>query len=94
MDMKAELLSFGGHDVELRFVGLNVALKEKFERIGWKSATEDEVLKGLGEGRDMVYKLLKPAIVAPRILCDRGLDFGFDNVLVSDGATMWSREED
>ena len=94
MDMRAELRSYGGEDVELRFVGLIAALKKKFERVGWELATDEEALRGLGEGKDVVYELLKPAIEAPRIVSDSGLDFGFGNVLLGDGASTWSVEED
>lgn len=88
-EVKADLLVYGGEDVELRFVGLNEALKRRFERAGWQLASADEALKGLGEGRDVVHELLKPAIEAQRMVRDSGLDFGFGNVLMSDSGSVY-----
>lgn len=87
-EMKAELLAYGGEDVELRFVGMNDAVKKRFERAGWHLATSMEDMKGFGEGKDVLFELLKPAIEAPRTVRDSGLDFGFGNVLMSDAGSF------
>jgi sodium-independent sulfate anion transporter 11 len=35
-DIKTELRSYGGEQVEFRFVGMSKAVQKRFERAGWK----------------------------------------------------------
>ncbi|RDW82228.1 SulP family sulfate permease [Coleophoma cylindrospora] len=55
-DLKAELLSYGGESIELRFTGVGDSVRTSFERAGWI----------LGEdGRDGAFDTVADAILAP-----------------------------
>lgn len=92
-DMKAELIAYAGEDVEIRIVGMNAALKSRFKRAKWELATAEESMKGLADGKDAVWELLKPAIEAPRTVRDSGLDFGFGNVMMSESRSIYGDEK-
>jgi len=93
-DMKAEVLAYGGEDVEFRFVGLNESMKKKFQRTGWNLANAADAMNGFGEGRDVIFELLKPAIEAPKMVRDSGLDFGFGNVLMRETGSVYGVDRD
>jgi sodium-independent sulfate anion transporter 11 len=90
MDLRTEILAYGGEEVEFRFVGLSREVKKKFKRVGWELANSADMQKGFADkGMDTVYELLRPAIEAPRMVRDSGLDFGFGNNLM----TGWNNDE-
>lgn len=78
-DLKDELMAYSGDAIEIRFVGLNAALRKKFDRVKWPLGTWEESQIGLVPGIDILFEDLRDAVSAPRTVraSMNGLDFGF-----------------
>lgn len=70
-DLKNELRSYGGSCVEIRLVGLNKGVQERFKRAWWKlvSPYDDEEdattfeIEGQNETKDLIFDHLPHAIM-------------------------------
>lgn len=80
-DLKDAIMEYSGDAVEIRFVGMNPAVQEKFKRVGWPLGTYQESQIGLVAGIDIIFDDLRDAVAAPRSVraSMNGLDFGFRN---------------
>ncbi|PQE22125.1 sulfate permease protein [Rutstroemia sp. NJR-2017a BBW] len=78
-DLKYELMIYTGDSVEIRFVGMNAAVRKKFDRIRWPLGTWQESQIGLVVGIDITFEDIRDAAAAPRSIraSMNGLDFGF-----------------
>lgn len=72
MEIKNEVRAFAGRDVEIRFVGVNDAVKRRFERMGWKLGNPyEDTPEGQTSIEDDVAKL---------IVEEEKVDFAFDSL--------------
>ncbi|KAE9363771.1 sulfate permease-like protein [Stipitochalara longipes BDJ] len=90
-DIKHELRSYGGPRVEMRFVGLNKGVQNRFKRAGWKLAspydeedepqTVEEEIERLHETKDLIFEHLPHAVMYQPQGRPSITDFDFDDDL-------------
>ncbi|KAF1982030.1 hypothetical protein K402DRAFT_397915 [Aulographum hederae CBS 113979] len=63
-DMKKEIWTYAGSEAELRFVGLNSAVRKRFERGGWELVDSDHIGDNvpIREGDHVVYPSVAAAV--------------------------------
>jgi solute carrier family 26 (sodium-independent sulfate anion transporter), member 11 len=64
VDLKSELQAFAGDELELRFAGMNLSVRKRFERAHWqlRSAEEGED-QSVRDGGDIVFDVVQTAII-------------------------------